>query len=177
MAGEHSSCQKRGKKSGLLVGRLMLLVCLWQGPVPVLHHHDFPGGNGQNDGQLWRHVIAYHRLWWEQARRGWQQYGRLVPEHLCWHWHFVLPRQPLGDEDSDDKSAAGVDCPTLGPCAPRVALAISHEMVCSPRMVMNLRTVASDIGEFFVARRRPRDFLISLTETSSLRAWCGVAIC
>jgi hypothetical protein len=163
--------------------RLLLAVCLWQGPIPIVHHHDLPVPQRQEADHsqatlfLWRHVVEFHGASLEQLRLALRQNLPAGVTHLCWHFHFVLPRQARHTDHPDDSSPTDQDFPVItgrvefSPCgSPFLAVGwpkhmgrVSAEACWKPR---------EDRFAF-----RPRDFVSTLVDGSSLRAVCGVARC
>lgn len=163
--------------------RLLLAVCLWQGPIPIVHHHDLPvlqrqeADHSQATLFLWRHVVEFHGASLEQLRLALRQDLPADATHLCWHFHFVLPRQARHTDHPDDSSPADQDFPVItggvefSPCgSPFVAVGWPKHM----GRVWAEGCLKPREDHF---ESRPRDFVSTLVDGSTLRAVCGVARC
>ncbi len=62
---------------------LLVCMCAWRGPVPVLHQHDLLQADSEN---LARHMERFHSCLPGCAEAQWAGND--------WHWHFALPSQP-----------------------------------------------------------------------------------
>ena len=60
---------------------LLICVCAWRGPVPVLHHHDAVRGSDLQN----RHAQAFHN-------------GQRFDEIIGLHWHLGFPEDVTGEK-------------------------------------------------------------------------------
>ena len=82
---------------------LLICVCAWRGPVPVLHDHDAVRGS---ELQI-RHAQAFHN-------------GQRVDEIIGLHWHLGFPEDITGEK-----------CPPRDEAAPELSLFASTAAVSS----------------------------------------------
>ena len=73
---------------------LLICVCAWRGPVPVLHDHDAVKGSEFQT----RHAQAFHN-------------GQRIDEVVGLHWHLGFPEDVTGEE-----------CPARDEAAPELTL-------------------------------------------------------
>jgi hypothetical protein len=78
------------------LGRLALIVSLWNGPLPIVHAHDADVHDPALAGDVIHHLEHYH--------------PHVLPNsHIDfgWHWHLVPPPANHSDEKGSDDG----DCP------------------------------------------------------------------
>jgi len=91
MANPAAHATRTGRPLRSIVGRLLVVALLWQGPVPVIHSH----ASFLDAAQLADHLKRCH------AADGCED---CVEGQLGGHFHFMPPRLP-GEEHHDDPSA------------------------------------------------------------------------
>lgn len=141
---------------------LLVCVCAWRGPVPVLHDHHALTDEGLQD----RHAKAFH-------------VGQPIEEIVGLHWHLAFPEDvtgekcPLRDEATSELSLFACASATASfelqdMSALRLALCASAECVVS-------RVVIPD-AEHQHTFNGPRSFLQTLFTSAPLSALTGVCL-
>lgn len=144
---------------------LLLCVCSWRGPVPVVHHHDQLLDNA---GLHQSHLNTFH--------------ADEDPEACClWHWHLAMP--DAVPTDSKPSSPASKTAPDL------ISLACStvihgHQLddgyalswLVEASAATPAGCVATDHYDPAVPPDRPGSFLASLSASSPVCALTGVSL-
>jgi hypothetical protein len=81
-----------------LLGRLALIVSLWNAPLPIMHAHGADSDSLRSPGALASHLVDYHP-------------DILMNSHvdLGWHWHLVPP--PVNHPGDESKAGPCPFCP------------------------------------------------------------------
>jgi hypothetical protein len=70
--------------------RVLLIISLWQAPIPLFHCHSLQAEEVRGDAGLQQHLVRFHRGALQHRERS-----------LGWHVHFDLPIDLLGSPDDD----------------------------------------------------------------------------
>lgn len=141
---------------------LLICVCAWRGPVPVLHdHHALADSNLQE-----RHSQAFHD-------------GQQIDEIAGLHWHLAFPEDVTG-EQSPIRDEATAELPLFA-CA---SAALTFASAESHAMLFTLSACAADFVSNVVilnvapqqARNELRSFLQSLLSENPLSTVTGVCL-
>jgi hypothetical protein len=148
------------------MGRLLLIVSLWQAPVPIVHSHGADLSDPFQSVALAQHLAEYHPD---------------VPvnshDELGWHCHLVFLGDPLMDEPSDsdgrpDRSPAFDPFITnVAEAGPAVALAVEWQ-TCAGLRAMQLSGL-----ELRLRPAAPSRFLDTYLQSVPLRTLLRVARC
>ena len=74
-----------------LVGRALLIVSLWNAPLPMVHAHGADVDDSADAAGFAEHLAKYHG---DVTLNSHVDFG--------WHWHLVLPRDSNPDDDCPD---------------------------------------------------------------------------
>lgn len=135
---------------------LLLCVCSWGGPVPILHSHE----SLRLMGRLDQHLSVYHR-------------SSLSLDSTGLHWHFASLRDIYGNDGPNGKSEAdGSDiavfaCVTAGLRASRMPPAVASGLVNS-LMDARLSFSGTPSGRA-TADNGPRSFLVTRLQSVSMQ--------
>jgi len=143
---------------------LLICVCAWRGPVPVLHDHHALTDSGLQE----RHAQAFHD-------------GQPIDEIVGLHWHLAFPEDLTGDQ-CPVRDEATSELPLFA-CA---SAALSFGFSEAQTLQLNLRAS----GDYFVcdvvilnhvplpamATTAPRSFLQTLLSEIPLSAVTGVCL-
>ncbi len=141
---------------------LLICVCAWRGPVPVLHDHDALTDSGLQE----RHAQAFHD-------------GQPIDEIVGLHWHLAFPEDLTGDQcPVRDEATSEL---SLFACA---SAALSFESSAAQTMQLILcagtEHFVSDVVILnrvpLPATTRPRSFLQTLLSENPLSAVTGVCL-
>ncbi|MEZ6061771.1 MAG: hypothetical protein R3C19_15595 [Planctomycetaceae bacterium] len=142
---------------------LLLCVCAWRGPVPIVHHHESLRNSAVRYA---RHIAAFHEC----------------PEDGCdnkWHWHLAMPDQPPNDDDE----ASWPEVPVDLTAAFAVVTAQSSGNMAAPDLDMDDQISAAlyRLNAAEPRQRRPcsgdaGSFLQSFAGSAPMCALTGVAL-
>ncbi|HVV99722.1 MAG TPA: hypothetical protein VHB77_05260 [Planctomycetaceae bacterium] len=156
------SCTRRRRPSLLaIVGRALLALSLWQGPIPWAHVHAVAAADAEANDVLARHLLHFH------------------PDHspslaFAWHVHFVLPWQINDNGDCERHPGAPDDClaslkyrtPCSSPDVRVDAQALAHAPC--PLAIIAPDTPLCTSAMLQIEGESPRDFLASFAGSVSL---------
>lgn len=85
---------------------VLLCICSWRGPVPILHHHDeFAGHRELREA----HLLVFHESGGVREANG-KQPDRDQPDGQQsdgdWHWHIIVPTSLPSDGQTDQQHDA-----------------------------------------------------------------------
>ena len=141
---------------------LLICVCAWRGPVPVLHdHHALTNSEMQNT-----HSQAFHA-------------GQPIEEIVGLHWHLAFPEDLTGDQ-CPVRDEATSELPLFA-CA---SAALAFESCAAQTMQLTLRAGTEHCVSDVVILNRvplpattgPRSFLQTLLSENPLSAVTGVCL-
>ena len=141
---------------------LLICVCAWRGPVPVLHDHQALTDSGLQE----RHVQAFHE-------------GQRIDEIVGMHWHLAFPEDVTGEQcPVRDEATSEL---SLFACASAVLTFASAE---TEAMLFTLRVSTEDFVSNVAilndapqqAGGEPRSFLQTLLSEIPLSALTGVCL-
>ena len=144
-----------------IVGRALLALSLWQGPIPWAHVHAVEGAEVEANDLLVRHLVHFHP-------------DRNSSIAFAWHIHFVLPWQINDNGDCERQPGSPDDClaslkyrtPCSNPDVRVNAQALAHApcpfAIPAPDAPLCTSAMLRLEGE------SPRDFLASFADSVSL---------
>lgn len=103
---------------------VVLAICSWRGPIPVLHHHDQYSVDTRQ-----QHLAVFHDASAESATNGDE-----------WHWHIALPGSPDSSTECPSENVPADVC-TLAFC---VALDSGNQSVSIENALLSLMSFQPD---------------------------------
>lgn len=156
----------RGAWRNLL--RLLMILSMWQAPVPFLHCHSLRAEDAGGDVVMRQHLVRFHREALSHPGFG-----------LGWHVHFELPAEFFGCQDDDDSPAR-----SRGDSArvERAAVAETRLEVSSPASPEIERLLPGlDSGDLRAVRGEARpsvdNFLTTFMDSTTINLLVCVARC